>query len=183
MKSSEFWSRVRKDVDGCWEWLGWKSDKGYGLVYLGKRKYTRAHRVAWELVNGPIPGDLIVRHFVCNNPSCVRVDHLRLGSQVDNMRDMVEAGRSARGDRSGRRKHPDRYPPPRTGEAHHSHLRPECVARGERAGTAKLTEDIVRDVRRRLAGGESQRSVARAVGVTQANVWAIAKGKTWRHVV
>lgn len=54
--------------------------------------------------------------------------------------------------------------------------------RGERNYNAQLTADDVREIRRRYARGESQRSLARSYGVSQGSVWGVVHGKTWRHV-
>ncbi len=96
---ADFWAQVRKqEGDGCWEWIGRKDMKGYGrtsiLEYRGK--FTRAHRVAWRHANGPIPDGLHALHR-CDNPACVRVDHLFLGTNADNMRDKCVKGRQHRG--------------------------------------------------------------------------------------
>lgn len=87
-----FWEKVRKspEPDGCWEWTASKFRNGYGsFVVLGER---RAHRVSWEIHNGPIPDGLWVLHK-CDNPSCVRPDHLFLGDRRTNMLDCVSKGR------------------------------------------------------------------------------------------
>jgi hypothetical protein len=88
---ARFWSRVRKG-DDCWEWLGRTSTNGYGAVWADKRD-RRAHRVAWELVNGPIPDGLYVCHH-CDNKRCVRPDHLFIGTATDNMQDALRKGRN-----------------------------------------------------------------------------------------
>ena len=90
-----FWSYVNKG-DGCWEWTASRSGKGYGvffhLGFSGRR--TSAHRFSWELHNGPVPAGLHVLHH-CDNPSCVRPDHLWLGTQSDNSKDMWNKGRGS----------------------------------------------------------------------------------------
>lgn len=66
---------------------------------------SKAHRVAWDLTYGPIPDGMLVLHR-CDNPSCVRPDHLFLGTQTDNMLDRKAKGRGnhRRGSRHGRAK-------------------------------------------------------------------------------
>jgi hypothetical protein len=92
---NRFWPKVQK-TDGCWLWLGAKHN-GYGQIGEGGRKgrVLMAHRVSWELHNGPIrPETLCVLHK-CDNPSCVRPDHLFLGTQLDNIVDRHTKKRSA----------------------------------------------------------------------------------------
>lgn len=84
-----FWLRVEKS-DGCWNWTG-KLVKGYGSFRL-KGVSGRANRVSWFLAHGNLPKELHVLHK-CDNPKCVRPDHLFLGTHLDNMRDMVEKNR------------------------------------------------------------------------------------------
>lgn len=67
---------------------------GYGRLYVAKGRSVSATRYSWELHNGPIPSGLSVLHK-CDNPPCVRPDHLFVGTQDDNMKDMVAKGRSA----------------------------------------------------------------------------------------
>lgn len=89
--AARFWSKVRKG-DGCWEWQAKRFDNGYGSFAVSRNKNQGAHRVAWELTNGPIPAGMSVLHH-CDNRPCVRPDHLFLGTQLDNMRDMLAKGR------------------------------------------------------------------------------------------
>lgn len=78
-------------MDGCIEWAGTRTAKGYGQVTRdGQRMY--AHRAAWIDAHGPIPDGLCVLHS-CDNPPCVAVEHLHLGTYQDNAREMVERGR------------------------------------------------------------------------------------------
>lgn len=88
-----FWSKVEK-TETCWLFRGCRQTK-IGLDYGGfayKGQTRVAHRVAWELSNGEIPGKLFVLHK-CDVPRCVRPDHLYLGTQKDNMRDASLRGR------------------------------------------------------------------------------------------
>lgn len=101
-----FWSKVaRAGADQCWEWLDNKT-RGYGRIWIGGRGPGRglamlAHRIAWELTNGPPPEGMVVMHR-CDNPGCCNPAHLALGIQADNVADMVAKRRQQRGSRSGR---------------------------------------------------------------------------------
>lgn len=81
--------------DGCWIWVGSRNVKGYGQIQLGRRglRPVLAHRASWEIHFGPIPDGQFVMHK-CDNPPCVRPDHLRLGSAAENTRDMIAKGRA-----------------------------------------------------------------------------------------
>ena len=97
-----FWSRVARRTSGCWEWLGGTS-RGYGSfgLPLGGRVVTRrAHRISYALEFGITPADLCVLH-TCDNPSCVRPDHLFLGTDTDNIADKIRKGRGAKGSAIG----------------------------------------------------------------------------------
>lgn len=89
--SERFWRHVQRG-EGCWEWTGCLHDGGYGLIRVDGRN-RRAHRVAWQLSHGAIPEGLRVCH-TCDNPPCVRPDHLFLGTDADNMRDKTAKGRA-----------------------------------------------------------------------------------------
>lgn len=83
-----FWPKVAKS-ENCWEWTGAlksrEPGREYGRVGYGNKIYM-THRVSWELHFGPIPKGLEVCH-ACDNPRCVRPDHLFLGTHIANMRD------------------------------------------------------------------------------------------------
>jgi len=90
-----FWRSVEKS-DGCWNWKGRKNPKGYGwfICSNGKNKKAsyRAHRISYTLVKGPIlPGEFILHS--CDNKACCNPDHLRVGTNVDNIRDRLERNR------------------------------------------------------------------------------------------
>ena len=92
-----FWSYVRKGPD-CWEWIGgrFKHRGNYGQFSIGgrtsKKRTRHAHRVSFELANGPIPKGQHILH-ICDNPPCVRPSHLRSGSNNDNIADKIQKGR------------------------------------------------------------------------------------------
>lgn len=76
----------------CHEWIGHLNSKGYGRLRVGN-KMMLAHRFAWLEAHGNLPDELDVCHK-CDNPLCVRVGHLFLGTHEDNMRDMAAKGRA-----------------------------------------------------------------------------------------
>jgi endogenous inhibitor of DNA gyrase (YacG/DUF329 family) len=92
-----FWAKVDKS-DECWIWTGSRDKDGYGRIQLGVALGCPSHRLAWEFENGPVPEGMLVCHK-CDNPPCVRLDHLFLGTAFDNTADMISKGRR-RGNRS-----------------------------------------------------------------------------------
>jgi hypothetical protein len=102
---ARFWAKVKRS-DGCWLWTAATFKNGYGMFAAGRfangKTDTRyAHRVAYELCIGQIPGGLQIRHS-CDTPACCNPDHLRLGTQADNIHDSVVRGRRAK-------QHPGRW--------------------------------------------------------------------------
>lgn len=145
-----FWSKVRIG-DGCWTWTASLRHKGYGQFrFDGKTR--KAHRVSWEIANGPIPEGQHVLHR-CDNPACVRPSHLFLGTNEDNHADMMAKGRN--------------------GYAAH---------RGETNGFARLDEESVRRIRRLLADGQTQKELGRLFGVSNQTIFRIQHGHSWSHV-
>ena len=94
---SEAFQKWFDKTDGCWVWNGATDGDGYGCFSYAGKSY-RAHRIALELDGRP-PGEMFACHH-CDNPSCVNPDHLFVGTNKDNMVDMVAKGRN-----------PDRFGP------------------------------------------------------------------------
>lgn len=96
----EFWARVEK-TDSCWLWRGSRR-RAYGRMEYQGGTYS-AHRLAYLLAYGSIPFPLFVLHR-CDNPLCVRPDHLFVGTPSDNMCDKVSKGRQfrPRGEKNGK---------------------------------------------------------------------------------
>lgn len=80
---------------GCIRFTGGLNSSGYGNLWVDG-KTVGAHRVAYELANGPIPKGSVLRH-TCDNRYCVNPKHLVLGTHRDNMEDMTKRGRQAKG--------------------------------------------------------------------------------------
>jgi hypothetical protein len=88
-----FWEKVKKsDTNDCWEWQSTTNNKGYGTISI-KGRSRLAHRFSYEIHNGSIPNGLNVLHR-CDNPLCCNPAHLFLGTQRDNIADMVAKGRN-----------------------------------------------------------------------------------------
>lgn len=85
-----FWDKVHK-TETCWEWSGQRTAQGYGRIKIGLQPVV-AHRWMWEQEYGPIPDGTLVCHH-CDNPPCVRPEHLFLGTHADNAHDRNYKGR------------------------------------------------------------------------------------------
>lgn len=156
------WQSVVK-TEACWNYTGSKDHNGYGHIFhLGK--HYRAHRLSWEIHFGPIEGhvpghpelEICVLHR-CDNPACVRPDHLFLGHDADNHADMVAKGRHAHG--------------PALSKA----LRESLAKRGPKL--RKLTPTTIEAIRLAKAGGQVAREIAETYGVGMSTVYAVTSGR------
>lgn len=142
-----FWAAVEKLPSGCWVWTRSTVTSGYGSISVDGRG-QRAHRVSWELHNGPIPNGMDVLHK-CDNKPCVNPSHLYLGTDVENQRDINERG------------------PKRTGGP----------PKGERHFASKLTNAQACELVSRFRSGETQRALGREFGIGQSQVSRICSGE------
>jgi hypothetical protein len=162
------WTRVNKS-GGCWIIGGSPTSDGYGRVVsqsAGKRKPWRAHVLAWTLASGVEPSDDQPVCHTCDTPRCVRNDEP--GVYVVNGVVYPRFGHLFLGtpganalDRNSKGRAP----------------------RGSALTMAKLTEDDVREIRRRYASGHvTQRALGLAYGVSKAAIFYIIQRKTWAHI-
>lgn len=137
-------------TEGCWRWLGFKDQAGYGRIGLATDKGKRsiqAQRASWAVYRGPIPQGAHVLHR-CDNPECTNPEHLFLGSNLDNIRDRIAKGRSRSGDQ-----------------------------RGEHNGNAKLTVEQVAAIR---ADARASSAIAVDYGMSRTMIKYIKAGAFWK---
>ncbi len=148
----DFWKRMQKPI-GCWLYDGAREINGYGYVRnpLGDSpKYITAHRLAWILKNGPIADGLKVLH-TCDVRGCCNPEHLFLGTDADNRKDMVAKGRYTFGEKS------------------RSATLTEAQAR-----------EIVRDYRLFSPRRSNADELAKRYGVDRHTVYLVGSRRTWR---
>lgn len=97
-----FNSKTKLDENGCLLWTGYKNPDGYGTFQFEKMP-RMAHRFNWILNNGPIAEGMSVCHK-CDNPACVKIEHLFLGTAKENAEDMKKKNRSLFGTRNHQHK-------------------------------------------------------------------------------
>lgn len=147
---------------GCWLFsASSKTVSRYGAIRYFGRIY-RAHRFSWETYIGPIPDGIKVLHK-CDIGFCVNPDHLFLGTQAENVQDMLIKGRGnkAAGLRNGR------------------HTKPHRTCRGAAHPSSHLTEADVIAIR---SSPKSCRKLGEQYGVSKATIHRIKQRKTWSHI-
>lgn len=140
----------------CQEHQVCSNSRGYGVVRrAGKTELL--HRVVYcdakDLCLNEIRGK-VVRHS-CDNSKCVEPSHLLIGTQADNVKDMIDRGRNS--------------PPPRRSGDQHS--------------MAKLNYETVKAIRKEYRSGTKQIDLARKFGVTAANISLIVQNKIWEESI
>jgi hypothetical protein len=87
---------VRPELGPCWLWTGARDKAGYGLIRDSHGRLRRATHIALELAGWVIPFRGLQVLHLCDNPPCVRPDHLKIGTPQDDADDKVSKGRQAR---------------------------------------------------------------------------------------
>ena len=149
-------THVRLTPAGCWEWTAATTPSGYGSVAY-RRKMRPVHRIVYQLCVAD-PGDLYVCHDcpAGDNPLCFNPAHLFLGTQKQNIHDAMSKGR----------------------------LRPRSSPSGTLNPNAKLTDEAVQEIRRRVATGPrgTQKQLESELNLSRATIQRIVRGQAWQHV-
>lgn len=144
---SDLYAMTELTAAGCREWMGKRLPSGYG-----QKGHKGVHRLVIERLVGPLPSTIEVLHH-CDNPPCILREHLFVGLQADNIRDMTAKGRGY-----------------------------ASKLRGSQVGTSKLTETQVSEIKARHRTGEFQNSLARSFGVSKRTINLIVTDRAWKHV-
>ena len=147
--------------NGCWIWEGMKSHNGYGRFRIRGGKRIPAHRYSYELFKGKIKSGLLVCHS-CDNPPCVNPEHLWMGTQKQNIDDMIKKKRGGFG----------------------SGVDPNSVPKlkGTAHPRAKLTDEKVKKMRQLSKEGLTNRELGRLFNISEYTVSGIILGNEWKHV-
>jgi hypothetical protein len=139
--------------NGCFECTSHSKSHAGGyprILKSGKRDYI--HRHIYEECFGEIEKGQVVRH-TCDNPMCINPEHLIIGTQRDNIQDMMDRDRNS-----------------------------FYAFRGDENGNSKLNEEKVKVIKQRLLDGDNPMQIALDNNVSYQTIYAISKGKAWKHV-
>lgn len=137
----------------CWYWFGSQDTGGYGVIRDKNLNSTKAHRLSWNLFYGEIPDKMMVLHK-CDVRNCVNPDHLFLGTQNDNMKDMAKKKRGVN--------------VPRIGERNPMH---------------KLNSESVKSIRIEYSHGKiSYKNLGKKYNVSPMTICRVVNYKLWSHI-
>lgn len=139
-------------VGECLIWTGAKHPRGWGII-RHRGKWVKSYRASYEVHHGPIPDGMVVMHS-CDNPACINPAHLSIGTQLDNVRDMLSKGRGNKA----------------RGEAH-----PQSKL---------TDDEVAEIRRRYVPGvyGKGAHCLAKEFGMSKQGIQAILKGKSRKYV-
>lgn len=147
--AQRFWTKFNIGApNDCWEWTASFRSDGYGQININK-KNTPAHRLAYELTNGPL-GDKHACHS-CDNKKCCNPTHLFSGTHRDNMLDMVRKGKHPRYQWADKSEHP----------------------------AALIDNQIAHEIRFGALCGCTHRALADLYGIDRSGVSRIIRGEIW----
>lgn len=149
-------SGIIVNENGCWEWKRSKEKSGHARVRdyeTGER--IGIHRISYKIFKGEIPKGYFVCHDCPNgdNPGCCNPEHLFLGTQKENMRDAKKKGTMTHG------------------------LKP-----GEKHYNCKITEEIVRNIRKEYLEGITRKQLAKKYETPLQNIHKIIQRKSWKYL-
>lgn len=142
---------LEKIENGCVICKSHCTDKDGYVRIRRNNKHDRLHRVLYEMTYGKIPKGMLIRHK-CDNPSCCNIEHLEIGTQKDNVRDMIERGR----------------------DAYH---RPNINSRGTKSRFNKLSEEQVKEI---FLSKKGYKTLGKEYGVSSTSIMLIKKQLMWK---
>lgn len=143
---------ILKELDsGCIICTSHCKDKDGYVRIKSQGKHERLHRVIYEMNYGTIPKGMVIRHK-CDNPNCCNIEHLEIGTQKDNVEDMIKRGRSLKG-------------------------RENPKARGTKNGSSKLTNEQVKEI---YLSNLSYKKLSNLFNVSTTNIKYIKCKQQWK---
>lgn len=161
-KEDLFANTVTTESD-CWEWQGRTDKDGYGRTHFGGKDRGVHRLVAMFIFDFDIESELLVCHH-CDNPPCLNPDHIFVGTNQDNMDDMVRKGRS------------------KISEATKLKLSIARIKKARTTHASKLNWNKVRRIRK-MKGIKSSRQLANEYSVTKRVILLVWRNETWKEVM